>query len=283
MTLVIARITDKGIRIDSDSKLTDPAVIRPNPLSGVLKTIVLDRTICVSYAGAVIYAQEAIEHLYSLNRRMSANEVVVELVKINLKSNAETDFLVVSLQGTPTIYKISNRKVETSKTSSWIGEYSAFNLFQQEFIKGAENKDQLKLQGDIFENILTSRKVESVGGFLITVHSTLYGLQYMIKVDIRMGTQQIKLNGPGEFKIPLGTAENGSYGTNYLASKNIDKPAVAIHFPHGNFGGLIYPKHSRSIQVIKDVDGHAFIEKVKELYGIDLGGLIVENDGFRMM
>jgi hypothetical protein len=285
MTFVIARITKTGLRVDSDSKLTDPNVIRTNPLSGAIKTILLDKGISVSYSGTVDYAQQAIEHLYSFKERLSDKEVSNELLEINKKSDFKTDFLVVSIRNSPRISKISNGQIELSNSSAWIGDYEAFRLFQESFIiKQNETLDLLKLQDTIFQEIVTSKKVESVGGFQITVHSTKLGLQYMIRSGIFIGrSQQFTIKAGEQVKLPFGTAQDGAYGTSYLVSENIDKPAIAIHFPHGNFGGLIYPRRSRSIEVIKNVDGRQFISIVSQLYGITLKGLIVENDGFRVI
>jgi len=286
MTFVIARIAKNGIRIDSDSKLTDPKVIQSSPLSGAIKTVLLDRSISISYAGSVHCAQKAIEHLFSIKERLTEREVVSELLELNKKSNNETDYLVVSIQKSPTIYRIKKGTVETSNLVSWIGDHSAFNLFQKEFVSKSQNVnnfDMLKLQGEIFQKIISNPNVQSVGGFQITAHSTKFGLQYLIKTETRFGFQQIKIKGPGTYILPLGSAQNGAYSTSYLVSDNVNKPAVAIHFPQGNFGGLIYPRRSRYIEIIKEVDGREFVQKVKENYRIKLTGLIVENDRFRMI
>jgi hypothetical protein len=282
MTLVVGRITQESIRVDSDSKITD-ANIAPNRnyiFSGLLKTIILNPLISVSYAGGVETAQTAIEQLYQLEKN-DINTVKNLLLDIHIRSNCETDFLIASLENQPLLYKISKKELDVSNTFQWIGDIEGFNLFQKEFftnLKSQEPKHVFSTHSNAFNKVIESANVESVGGFHITVHRSEYGLEYLFKMNLVMGQPQTQTLKKGYNHIPWGNAETGTFSSSYLKSENPMKPAIGIHFPIGNFGTLYYPKKSRNIIFYEKVNGFEFAEKVKNDFGIKLSGMIKNGD-----
>ena len=60
MTIVIGRIIDNDIYIESDSRITDFRLVQTNLLTGLLKTIILNPFLCLSFAGFVEYAEKAL-------------------------------------------------------------------------------------------------------------------------------------------------------------------------------------------------------------------------------
>ncbi|MBF4466219.1 hypothetical protein [Flavobacterium sp. LC2016-12] len=124
MTLVIGKIVQGSLRIDSDSKITDPNIPsnRKNIFSGLLKTIILHPRLCFSYAGGVDTAQEAIEQVYKLEE-LTIEKVKKLLHEINKSSNYETDFLIGALENQPLLYKISNGEIVPSNQNHWIGMF----------------------------------------------------------------------------------------------------------------------------------------------------------------
>lgn len=283
MTLVVGRITQGGIRIDSDSKITDPTIVsnKNNIFSGFLKTIILNPNISVSYAGGVETAQKAIEELY-LSDTFEIGKIKNLLLKLHLETKQETDFLIASLENQPLLYKISKGKIETSNSFHWIGDIDGFNIFQREFlpnIKSSDPKHISSIHSNAFEKVIESDKVESVGGFHITVHRTKIGLEYLFKMQIISGQPISMKMKSNELKIiPFGNAQTGTYSCSYLKSSNPHSPAIGIHFPIGNFGTLYYPKISREIIFFKNSNPIEFIEKVKNEYHIKLTGMIKNGD-----
>ncbi len=278
MTLIVARISQNFLRIDSDSKITDPSIVsnRNNIFSSLLKTIILNPKISVSYAGGVETAQKAIEKLYEIND-FNINTVKSELLKININSEHETDFLIASIENQPLLYKISKGEINVSNQSQWIGDIDGFNLFQRNFIpniKGTDAKHILSVQNDAFEEVISSGKIETIGGFHITVHSTAYGLEYKFKVLMSIGNTNVQLKNNEVFHLLGGNVENGSYATSYLISDNPFNPAIAIHFPFGNFGTLYYPKLTREIILIKNVNPLEFVDTILKSYKIKLTGML---------
>lgn len=288
MTLVVGRITQGGIRVDSDSRITDPNIVsnKNSIFSGLLKTIILNPSISVSYAGGVETAQKAIETLYNL-KNFEINTIKSLLLKINIESGNETDFLIASLENQPLLYKISNGKIEPSNSFHWIGDIDAFNLFQREFLpnlKSIDAKHISSIHSDAFDKVIENDKIESVGGFHITVHRTKFGLEYLFKMQIMSGQPtSVTLTNNEAKPIPFGNAQTGAFSFSYLKSDNPYLPAIGIHFPMGNFGTLYYPKITREIIFYKNVNGFEFAEKVKNEHNIKLSGMVKNGDLMTMI
>ena len=242
MTLVIGRIIQGGVIVESDSKITDPKIVsnRNYIFSGLLKTIILNPQISVSYAGDIETAQKAIERLYQ-SSSFEINQIKSELLEINIESEFGTDFLIASLENQPLLYKIANGKIDISNTAQWIGDIEGFNMFQKEFLsklKSYKPTHIFSVHSNAFEKVITSEKIESIGGFHITVHRTKNGLEYLMKMSITSG-QPITVKGNRTHIVPFGNAQTGSYSYSYLISNNPFFPAVGIHFPMGAFGTLL--------------------------------------------
>ena len=95
MTLVVGRIIQGMLRIDSDSKITDPNETSNNNsvFSGLLKTVILNLKISVSYAGAVDTAQKAIEQIFT-SRDININNIKKQLLEIHIESGRKQIFLL---------------------------------------------------------------------------------------------------------------------------------------------------------------------------------------------
>lgn len=288
MTLVIGKIVQGSLRIDSDSKITDPNIAsnRNSIFSGLLKTIILHPRLCFSYAGGVDNAQEAIEEVYKLNE-LTIDKVKKLLLEINKTSNYETDFLIGALENQPLLYKISNGEIVPSNQNHWIGDISGLNLFQQNFVpnlKSTDMKHIIEVHSKAFEEVISSGSIESIGGFHITVHTTQRGLEYLMKMSISMGQPtSMTIHGNQSIPIPFGDAKTGAYSCSYLISNNPYQPAVGIHFPMGNFGTLYYPRLTRQILILKNVDPFQFAKRVKEDFKIDLTGMVKNGDHMTMI
>ncbi|TPG38386.1 hypothetical protein [Flavobacterium pectinovorum] len=288
MTLVIGRIAQGSLRIESDSKITDPNIVsnRNSIFSGLLKTIILHPKLCISYAGSVDTAQQAIEQVYKLNE-LSIDKVRKLLLEINRESNYETDFLIGALENQALLYKIAKGEIEPSNQHHWIGDTSGFNMFQKNFIpnlKSTDWKHIMEIQSQAFEEVISSGTIDSVGGFHITVHTTAKGLEYLMKMSF-IGGQPISMLIEGNQSVPvmIGDAKTGAFAYSYLISSDSFQPAIGIHFPIGNFGTLYYPRFTRQILIFKDVDPFEFAKKVKDDYKLDLTGIVKNGDHMTMI
>jgi len=288
MTLIVGRIIQDTIRIESDSKITDPKIVsnKNSIFSGYLKTIIINPRLCISYAGDIDYAQKAIENIYKL-KDFSISKIKDLLLQVNKDSVYETDFLIGSVENQSLLHKINDGKIETTNQSFWIGDSAGFNLFQKNFLPKLKSFDQYhiaKIQSEAFEEVIRSGSIESVGGFHITVHNTRNGLEYLMKMEINSGySHTIKVEADKTVPLTFGDATTGAHSYSYLISKNPFEPAIGIHFPIGKFGTLYYPKRTRKILKIMNVNPFEFVESVKEDYGIQLTGMIKDGAMMRMI
>nr|WP_294924258.1 hypothetical protein [uncultured Flavobacterium sp.] len=282
MTLIIAKICHGAVRVESDSTISDPNIVsnRNSIFSGVLKSIILNPSIAVSFAGDVEVAQSAIDKLFKENI-FDITNVKKVLLSFNIESRHTTDFLITSLESQPLLYKVQNGKIEVTNQSFWIGDIDGFNEFQREFVpnlKSLEPNKILETQTKAFDKVI-EKGIPGIGGFRITFHRTEYGLQYLLQLSTYSGrpvTIKTSQNQSGNviLPIPFGDASTGAYSQNYLISKDPFKSAIGIHFHYGNFGALFCPRVSRKIIVVSNVNDREFIDTVKKSHNVELTGMI---------
>lgn len=286
MTLIVARIIDNNIYIESDSKVNDPKLVQSDPLCGLLKTLILHPFVCISFAGAVHYAEIALKRFFD-EKIENIDQLLDMLLEINEESKNETDFIITTILGKiPKLFKISNRKIERDLLNASIGDHEGFELYQEVYHKLDDKilpQEKMKLA---FKSVVNNSGIETIGHFHIST-ALDYKIEpshpvflYQEKTEIQITEpQEIKIEKKGEWaSIPLGTTAGGSHGLSYLVTVSPDYHGVAIHYTHGNFGVLFCPQLEFSGTVIKDVDGKEFVEKIKQKYGISLRGIIKNSD-----
>lgn len=287
MTLVINKIIEGQIYVHSDTRVTQlfngEFLRKEPPLSGILKSIIITPEICISFAGNIDHAHSALEKIFS-DQIFDLSHLKILLLCVHVEENEEIDFSIATTLGGGQLIQIKDGEIKENLQVVWLGEKSAFESYQGRYLdglKGLENlgADELsKLTNDAFEQTLHSEvtQTQSVGDYHISIRTKDDELRYQMKFKIDIGPQEIKIEKPGEWTdIPLGNAENGSYGESYLVSETTGKPAIGIHFIHGNFGILFFPGISRNAILIKGVKwGNEFTARVLEEYGVRLGGII---------
>jgi hypothetical protein len=288
MTLIVAKIKDDKIKIVSDSKITDEAAVRNNPLFGNLKTLILNPDTCIGFAGNVYFAEIVLNEFYQ-GKFKNFQELFNRCGHLHHESNFETDFILATLfENKPVIYKISESKIFVDHTNLWIGHIDGFNKYQSEF-HDKKNKDRSEFQrmGIAFSEVIKDEKISGISDFQIGIetvyHEELKSLIfiYEFKAEFNFANQKVSVPGGKQFTpMKVGGAQIGGYGICYLRSVNVYQPGVAIHFPQGGFGMLFCPKlnHNKAI-IIKEKDGEDFAKKVWDLHNIALEGIVLK-DGF---
>jgi len=274
MSLVVARIFNGQFEIHSDSRLTRQADLHPSQLTGILKTVLFDSKTCISFAGGVDDATEALSKVFEFDDLPISNLIEI-LLGANIKSINQTDFIVASiLTGDSKLYKITNGKVETELQSAWIGDYEAFNYFQSKLLE-LPGKDRTRTSiGDSFKQVLNNGNFPTVGDYHIHVVARGNRFEYNHSISINLGPQTLTLQ-PNVLKtLPDGTAGNGSFSMNYMVSNDEGKQAVGVHYGHGRFGVLLYPRCSLSPKVIRDVSCSEFACAVQKQFGVALTGIL---------
>src|SRR5688500_17693426 len=99
MTLVVCRKSNDALILVSDTKLVyDGDVLKRqtgNPLDGTIKSILISRSICISFAGIVNHANEALEKINA----SQPLDIILEILK-EYSASGETEFLVCLSQPT---------------------------------------------------------------------------------------------------------------------------------------------------------------------------------------
>jgi hypothetical protein len=282
MTLVVARIVEDNIFIESDSKVTDERLVRDNPLCGLLKTFILHPFVSVSFAGNISFAECALKKFFE-QKINDINILLTMLRDINIESGNSTDFLVATIIGkVPQLFKVSDGAVENNIVNAWIGDIDGFKVYQREYHSAPENsetKDKMKLA---FKAVIDSTELNTIGDFHIST-SLDYRIEpshpvflHELKINIDITESQlIKIEEKGRPKsVPLGSREGGSHGISYLSTASPDFHGVAIHYTHGEFGLLFCPQLSFKGILLKDINGRDFVDKIKADYNVPLRGFI---------
>lgn len=299
MSLVVGRIIDNNIFIESDTRITDIKEVPSEPLSGCLKTIILHPFICMSFAGNIYYAELAIKDSIKYikeNKIFNPNDIITILYNYNLLSieesdndeSRETDFvLAITDFKIPILTKIAEGKVECNVNSFWLGDKIAFNYYQEQFHLLRDKEESiLNCMRNSFQLVIEKDSIETVGDFQISVHTDnklienhiMFSYTQKIKLDIHH-KEPIKIEKANKwYAFPLGKAEDGSYGISYFTSLSPNYHGVAIHFICGMFGVLFCPQISIDPIVIHKVNSVDFIKRIKGEYNIPMQGVAKIDD-----
>ncbi|WP_299680615.1 hypothetical protein [uncultured Tenacibaculum sp.] len=289
MTLVICRQVEEKIYIASDSKVTDKNSVRNNPLTGNLKSLILNPFLSLSFAGNIHYAEKILELFYS-NKIFSFQQLILECLKANIDSNNETDFIIASLdKGKRIIIKVSNKNVLQNQQNAWIGNQKAFSKFQEYYHSDQTDKKESSKINHAFKQVIKNENIEDVADFCLSIE-TVYQKQikqycfiYEMSGEVSFAPAEIKITEQNKSQIlPFGGPEKGAFLALYMRSFNLLKPAIAIHFPEGKFGVLFCPTvNLNKAEIIKEEDGEKFMDIISDKYGINLEGLVAK-DGNRL-
>lgn len=290
VTLIVARKIEAEIRIISDSKITNYEALLRSQLQGVLKCIIVSPTCCVSYAGEVWHAEQALTAVLE-NPQWSREKVIDYLLGKHIELACKADFLVAFSDGTAIIDRIANGILETDLPSAWIGDQTAFSAFQAHFHAkapppqntvhwGASLESELvqiaERMSNAFNAVVGDSRYPSVDGFAIRVTSQPAkndGFRYLSHMS---GTGFLPVSNTTEPTSLLRTlgAEGGSFSYSILVPSSSGVGAIGIYVLEGCFGVLFFP--ARQLQWIKetfrDVTCDEFISAVRQKHGIAMDG-----------
>lgn len=291
MTLIIGKKRGSSIRFVSDSKITDENLVRNNPLLGSLKLFILDPKICLGFSGNLHFAEKLLEEYYS-NKVQSFPFLLQRCLSLNKESDNSTFFVLGTLfSNIPELYKIYDGKIEANQKDIWIGDKLGFNKFQETYHNDMSDADDFSKMENAFDSVIKDEKITTVNDFQISVETNyineinktafIYTFKTIMNVVPQRIVQETKI-GENEsiIQVEFGGAELGGFGMSYLRSRQYGLPAIAIHFPQGEFGVLFCPKINLNKPVIfkNQKNGEDFVYEVKKKYGIPLQGFVSENN-----
>ncbi len=283
VTLVVGKLQNDKIYIESDSRITDPNIAKASPLCGLMKTLILHPFICMSFAGQVVYAEDALKEYFDNKIDDDLESLLSILQTITKASGGQTDFAVASvLNNVPKLFKVSNGRIDRDIMNFWLGDIDGFEYYQRcfhEIDKTISEQDRMR---SAFNQVIQNESITTIGDYhfgtyldfqIAPPHAVFL---HKLKVEIQVTQpQEIKIKEAGKFEpIPLGTVAGGSHGLSYLNTVSPDFHGVAIHYTHGNFGILFCPQLSFKGIILKHLSGLEFVLKIKEKYNIPLQGFI---------
>ena len=300
MSLIIARIEGNNLGIVSDTKLTYPfhetKNFKTSPLDGVLKTIILNENLSISFAGEVEYAELALKEI---NECIQITTVIQVLEKFHNLSRGKTEFLICIGKPELRIYEIKNGEVNQT-SMSWIGDKEAFNSFQESMLTTIVKSETIKTSPSATSNfrsnqpaititemnltvevsqkspllskissamdkVIENGNIDSVGGFKVSV---IYDKGFFYNCYIKSYRSNVSMIGYGTHYITHGTASDGSYSINFIGGSS-DFKSVALHVSQGKFG-IIYNRNDYGLlrPAVVSLDEVDFIDYIKEIFNI---------------
>lgn len=311
MTLVLGKIIDNDIYIDSDSRLSPSDGTTSNPLEGALKTVILHPFVCVSFAGHVEYARDAISAVVTYFADATAREtlggaqplvwLLDTLHHWSLESRKsgdeehEVDFAIATMFGNrPRIFVLKGGPAVESQ-HFWLGSPRAFERFQELYRPGVLPPSRKRMY-TAFSAVLGDDRFPTVGDFHVVTETTNWtncknAADEIVRtfahgprgVTAHLGVSERKVTfeSAGEWvPISSGSAAGGSHSILFLVVSSPSHHGIAVHYHHGRFGILFCPQLSViEGAVIPDVSGIEFVAEVERKWGLLLRGFIAIGDG----
>lgn len=173
MTIVAAKRFGNRIIVLSDTMISDVGARADNIIPGRLKSIVLSKTLTVSYAGLSCQALDAIRVIYR-SPPDSVRVVIEFLAAKTAEFTGELDFLVCTHTPCAELFKISNGRVYTGADFYWIGNSQAVSDLSQLEVRQQkiENRPEWLFEEEMhFSNkfmvYLRENRRHGVGGIVI--------------------------------------------------------------------------------------------------------------------
>ncbi|MEO9533872.1 MAG: hypothetical protein ABJG68_02660 [Crocinitomicaceae bacterium] len=279
MTLVVAKILDQKIYIESDTKITGHSIVRNDDLKGNIKALILEPRLCLCYAGNVHFAEVAYIHFMEKSKTTIAwNDFIQHLFKLHQESNQETDFILACLESSgPLLIEIKDGKA-TQTQSSWIGDKDSFNEFQKHFLADRLNEVEDHIQmHKAFEIAFRSDRSDAVGGFQISVYTDTKSaivtetkepypiLRYKDGTSLISGRPKtLSFEGKNQpSAIPIEGASEGAYFESLFVTTGDSPACLAIHLGYAKCSLFFPPADLLNGELYTDMTGEEF---VKEIY-----------------
>jgi tetratricopeptide (TPR) repeat protein len=160
MSLVVAKIVGLNICVISDTKLSlaghEEIRSKQHPKDGVIKTTILNKQQCVSFAGSEYYAEAALKEM---EQGGTVDEMQEILFRYHSFSDYQTAFIFCFFEDGPHIVSFENGQMIKLK-SAWIGDVEAYTYYQQYY--HGDIKESHKRENENIESIAEGSRVEEI-------------------------------------------------------------------------------------------------------------------------
>lgn len=288
LSLIIAKKVNNNIYILGDTRLTKYDKKEP-VTKGVIKSLIVNSQLCVSFAGRIDYAISAVKELLSIKKY--EEEYLIELfLKHHNCSNRETDFIVAL--GRPHIKIITIKDGnKTYGNNAWIGDYDAFNKFQGYFtrqlnltplpqnvmniqVNEMSHYDESEMYSKMFNSLNEVNNdvaIQYVGDFIAPIIYDQEGFHFADYTNIITHPLDFSLIPLGS-AIPFGNVEQGGYSISFTKSLHNDIPIVVIYILQAKLG-IIFMSTDNGIlepNIYRNVTSLEFIKHVNTDFNIEI-------------
>lgn len=281
MTLIVAKKIGVHIQINSDAKKTDLSNVLRGIECSILKTVIINKNLCVSFAGRIGQALSAIEQIYKNN--LSFDEVKALLLQENKNGNDETDFIIGNLDPISSLTKISGGYILENLDQCWIGNKQAYESYAHSFCKWLQSfvgtKDEA--EADVaaivcsmhfaFNDLVASQTHSDVGQFVIEVANSSNEFAYTPQSIAHPGSLDIDPSAVADLQEYF--RAKGSYGYSIIPPESPGIGAIGVYFSQASLGILLYPGKCEKPKIYRDVNNQKFMDSVLTDYGFRLKDL----------
>lgn len=277
MSLIIAKIFNDHIRIESDSRILFNNYSEGHFL-GRVKIIIASPEIAICSAGNIFYFERVIERVKKLQNVITVEATLAILLEESIASNVGTSFLLCSTGQQNELIKIENSNIERNLTTAWIGDKKGFEKFQWHFIPMSKSGLVKRLGIDYimwesFKGVIEDENIDSVGDIQISIISEKGIFKYtgigMSIPSMKSIDENIKKGIYPLEEVPLElTAKNGDFEVKFLPS--LDGLSFGLYYSFGNFGVFINPYSVNSFFILTNCTIDNFYERVENEFQTQL-------------
>lgn len=295
MSLVIAKIIEGKIQIESDTKISGDHVVRNKPIDGRLKSLVLAHNLAVSFAGDTELAKDAYEYFVkNANSKIEWKEYLEYLNDLS-KTN-QVDFILAGYSPDPFLLKVKDGNIE-DLNSAWIGDQAAFSEFQRYYLSQDGSKKLSEKFTDSFHLVVKNQLNPRVGEFHVTLKTNLNDFQYEghpvpvfqynLYSELIIGRpKNLNFEQKGKpIHLPPGNSLEGDYSISFFTNPTQEWASLGIYFEYGKFGLFFCFGKLLESTKFNTASAQDFVNDVFNETGIELQGMLVMVDslGFKFI
>lgn len=272
MTIVAARRFGQRIIVLSDTMISDANARADNILPGRLKSIVLNKTLTVSYAGLSSQALDAIRAIHQ-NPNASVQSTIEFLTVTSKRFDGELDFLVCAHMESAKLLKISSGRTCEGADFYWIGNAQAVSELSQIEVQQAkiENLPDYLCEEEIhftnrFQTYLREGRCAGVGGAVVNCLCSDCGHYYQDHANAFSWDEVII--GQDDYDQRQKTNKTGMYHFEYniYSPEQRGQAIVGLFLGQSNVGFIHDPLHYNDAEKISGMN-HAEFAKFVRSYG----------------
>jgi hypothetical protein len=253
MTIVVARKFGDRIVMFGDTMITHPGMVNPDIIPGQVKSVILNLQISMGFSGKLVAGLDACRMAKKSLESGGRLSCVIDVLK-NHSKNTDCDFIIISHQNGPELFKIKDNKISESQSSHWIGDsdiVNSFNNCSNIVDKSVDNilklnpnltdcrTPEIQFFSAISHFFATPTISNEVGGFATNLLGSPYGHCYQMRAGVCMPGPMVIGEGPPHPDTPPQGGDRYAY--HFLAPNYRGVAIVGAFFEEANLGFIYNP------------------------------------------